>query len=88
MNANRLFTSYTEGWQTDRGMIYIVFGPPNIVYRSDDTESWIYGEENNFFSITFTFNKVKNIFCDNDYILQRAPVYKDNWFRAVDIWRQ
>lgn len=88
MNANRLFTSYTEGWQTDRGMIYIVFGPPNIVYRSDDTESWIYGEENNFFSITFTFNKVKNIFCNNDFILQRAPVYKDNWFRAVDIWRQ
>lgn len=88
MNANRLFTSYTEGWQTDRGMIYIVFGPPNIVYRSDDAESWIYGEEKNFFSITFTFNKVKNIFCDNDYILQRAPVYKDNWFRAVDIWRQ
>lgn len=88
MNANRLFTSYTEGWQTDRGMIYIVFGPPNIAYRSDENESWIYGEENNFFSITFTFEKIKNKFSSNDYSLQRAPVYKDNWFRAVDIWRQ
>lgn len=88
MNANRLFSSYTEGWQTDRGMIYIVFGAPNIVYRSDESESWIYGEENNFFSITFTFTKMKNKFSDNDYSLQRAPVYKDNWFRAVDIWRQ
>ncbi|HBG69887.1 MAG: hypothetical protein A2W93_14840 [Bacteroidetes bacterium GWF2_43_63] len=88
MNSNRLFTSHTEGWQTDRGMIYIVFGAPNIVYRTDDSESWIYGEENNFFSITFTFEKLKNKFSDNDYSLQRAPVYKDNWFRAVDIWRQ
>jgi len=88
LNANRLFSSYTEGWQTDRGMIYIVFGPPNIVYRSDASESWIYGEENNFFSITFTFTKMKNKFSDNDYSLQRAPIYKDNWFRAVDIWRQ
>ena len=88
MNANRLFSSYTEGWQTDRGMIYIVFGPPNIVYRSDESESWIYGEENNFFSITFTFTKMKNKFSENDYSLQRAPVYKDNWFRAVDVWRQ
>jgi GWxTD domain-containing protein len=86
--ANRMFSSYTEGWKTDRGMIYIVFGPPNIVYRGSNQESWIYGEENNFFSITFTFEKLKNKFTNNDYFLQRTPVYKDNWYRAVDIWRQ
>jgi len=27
-DANRLFTSYTEGWRTDRGMIYVIFGAP------------------------------------------------------------
>src|SRR5690606_37096907 len=27
-NANRFFPSYLEGWKTDRGMIYLVFGPP------------------------------------------------------------
>jgi GWxTD domain-containing protein len=86
--ANKLFSSYTEGWKSDRGMIYIVFGPPNIVYRGSEQESWIYGEENNFFSITFTFEKLKNKFSNNDYFLQRTPVYKDNWYRAVDIWRQ
>jgi len=87
-NANRLFSSYIQGWQTDRGMIFIIFGVPNFVYRSDESEIWIYGEENNFFSTTFTFKKVKNKFSDNDYILQRNPTYKDNWFRAVDFWRQ
>ena len=53
--ANRLFTSFKEGWKTDRGMIYIVFGTPNIVYKTDNTESWIYGEENHLLSMTFNF---------------------------------
>jgi len=86
--ANTLFTSHTEGWKTDRGMIYIVFGPPTIVYRNSIVESWIYGEENNYFSITFNFKKMQNKFSNNDFVLERTPVYKDNWFRAVDIWRQ
>ena len=29
--ANFYFTSYKEGWLTDRGMIYIVYGPPDKV---------------------------------------------------------
>ena len=33
--ANELFSSHMEGWQTDRGMIYIVYGTPNVVYRSN-----------------------------------------------------
>jgi len=86
--ANTLFASHTEGWKTDRGMVYIVFGPPTIVYRNAIFESWIYGEENNYFSITFNFKKMQNKFSDNDFVLDRTPVYKDNWFRAVDIWRQ
>lgn len=86
--ANRLFSCHTEGWKTDRGMIYIVFGPPSIVYRSSTNESWIYGEENNFFSVTFVFDKMLNRYSNNDYFLQRNPVFKDNWYRAVDIWRQ
>ena len=88
INANYLFTAHTEGWKSDRGMIYIIYGVPNIVYRDAVTETWIYGEEKNFFSITFTFRKVENKFSNNDFFLIRTPVYKDNWYRAVDIWRQ
>jgi GWxTD domain-containing protein len=32
--ANRLFTNYKEGWKTDRGMFYILFGPPSGVIRT------------------------------------------------------
>jgi GWxTD domain-containing protein len=86
--ANLYFTSYLEGWKTDRGIIYIIYGMPNIVYRSEKIESWIYGEDRNMLSITFSFSKVENPFTDNDYSLSRSPAYKDGWYIAVDNWRR
>ncbi len=87
-DANRYFSSYLEGWKTDRGLIYIVYGPPDIIYRTDFSESWTYGEKGNSLSINFIFMKVKNPFCDNDYILKREPKFKEGWFHAVDTWRR
>lgn len=86
--ANVFFTSYKEGWMTDRGMVYIVMGAPNIVYRSSFNEIWIYGEDGNYFSVRFEFRKVLNPLSDNDYTLMRNPTYKEKWYRAVDIWRK
>ena len=31
--ANKHFKHYTEGWRTDMGMVYIIFGTPNNVDR-------------------------------------------------------
>jgi GWxTD domain-containing protein len=31
--ANKEFSHYIEGWRTDMGMVYIMFGPPNDVSR-------------------------------------------------------
>jgi GWxTD domain-containing protein len=86
--ANRLFTSFKEGWKTDRGMIYIIFGQPKTVYRRDDIETWVYGEQGNRVSLTFDFIKAINPFTENDYILQRQTDYKTPWFIAVDYWRR
>jgi len=86
-SANNYFTSYLEGWKTDRGIIYIIYGSPNVVYKNRDYENWIYGEENNMMSISFTFHKVKNPATTNDYSLSRSPMFKSSWFRAVDSWR-
>lgn len=88
MDANNYFSSYIEGWKSDRGLIYIIYGPPNVVYKSSDSESWVYGEENNFNSLTFSFLKVINPFTDNDYRLDRSPVFKTSWYNAVEMWRQ
>ena len=31
--SNYYFTSYKEGWRSERGMIYIIYGPPDKVYK-------------------------------------------------------
>jgi len=85
--SNIYFSSHVEGWKSDRGIIYIIYGKPNKVYRTDDIETWIYGEENNPLSITFYFLKVINPFTDNDYRLNREEIYKPSWYRSVNAWR-
>lgn len=86
-DANENFTSYLEGWKTDRGMISIIYGTPKSVRVQRDEEIWFYGEETNSFSLQFTFVKVENPFTANDYKLIRATSYKSSWYRAVDVWR-
>lgn len=87
-NANRFFTSYLEGWKTDRGMIYIVFGAPDAVYRSNHGEYWRYNTKHPLPGINFLFKKLNNPFTGNDYVLERQLSYEPEWFMMVDSWRQ
>jgi GWxTD domain-containing protein len=87
-DANLFFSSYIEGWKTDRGMVYIVFGPPNHVYRGINTENWVYGEAGNSLSVRFNFIRVNNPFSFNDYSLYRNPYFKESWFNSVENWRR
>ncbi len=86
--ANKYYTSYTQGWKTDRGMIFIVLGMPTNIYKSSKTEIWAYGPENSPNSTRFVFNKTANPFSDNDYILERSQFFKEPYYTAVDYWRQ
>ena len=86
--SNNFFTSYLPGWKTDRGMIFTIFGKPNIIYKDQNTETWIYGEENTPMSISFYFIKVLNPFSDNDFRLTRSPLFKNPWYGMVDNWRK
>jgi len=86
-NANRHFTGEAEGWRTDRGLVHIIFGTPTSIYKTDLAETWIYGEENNLMSLTFTFNKRAGSFSENDLVLQRDPMLKGAWYRNVESWR-
>lgn len=85
--ANRFFSSFVEGWKTDRGLIHIVYGKPNIIYQSPTAETWIYGEDKNMMSLTFVFVKVINPFTDNDYRLSRDENFKASWYRSIESWR-
>ncbi len=85
-NANKLFTNNQPGWTTDRGMIYIVYGPPKIVYRYENSEIWIYGEENNLLSEEFEFNKINSDVSDHIYELKRNINFKISFNRMVNAW--
>ncbi|MDT8394470.1 MAG: GWxTD domain-containing protein [Bacteroidales bacterium] len=88
VDANNFFSSYLEGWKTDRGLIYIVYGPPGVVYRGEGIEEWIYGEKGNANSMRFRFAKVLNPFTENDYSLIKSPSYKEKWYNIVNSWRR
>lgn len=85
--ANIFFTSYKEGWKTDRGVLYVIYGPPTKIYRTIDEETWVYGEENSSLNFTFVFDRMINPYSGNDYTLRRASQYRYGWGMAIDAWR-
>jgi len=85
--ANYFFSSYKEGWKTDRGMMFIIYGPPNALTKSAETEIWTYYRKRGKEPLRFTFSKVKNPYSDNDYQLERNFV-NSMWLQAVADWRK
>jgi GWxTD domain-containing protein len=83
--ANQYFTSYKEGWKTDRGMIYIIFGLPDQVYRFTDREVWSY--KNTMFKITFDFVRSSTLFDPDNFVLVREKKFQETWYEVVDLWR-
>jgi len=97
--SNYYFTSYKEGWRSERGMIYIIYGPPDKVYKSSEGESWGYrkpmiksswGEKyvTNDEYLFFNFKKKENPFSDNDYYLSRSETLVTFWDKAILSWRK
>ena len=97
--ANYYFTSYREGWRTDRGMIFLLYGPPDKVYKSPVEESWGYRKSEIKSSwgtryqikedyLFFNFKKKDNKFSDNDYFLSRSETIGTRWDKAVLSWRK
>jgi GWxTD domain-containing protein len=88
VEANKLFSSFLPGWQTDRGMIYIVFGPPDKVNLTSTGESWQYNEQLNIPKLHFEFQKYENPFAETHMLLKRNPVYRNSWNIALERWRR
>ncbi|MDB4195704.1 GWxTD domain-containing protein [Flavobacteriales bacterium] len=87
--ANRYFTTYKEGWKTDRGMLSIVMGLPKTIYKTRNGETWIYGTPHNMMmSLTFNFTKENEETFENDYQLTRYRTYREYWYRACESWRR
>ncbi len=81
--ANISFTTYKEGWKTDRGMALIVFGKPDKIRLSPKAEIWIYNATTERKSIRLEF-----LHKDNQYILNRWEDFRLPWNVEVYEWRK
>jgi len=87
--ANKQFTNFKEGWKTDMGMIYILFGPPWYVDRYLNTMEWSYSYDRNDPQYNFTFRRpnLKNeYFPFDNYLLQRNQGYFNVQYRQIQLW--
>lgn len=87
MEANRLFSAHKAGWLTDRGLLYLVMGPPESVYREAGQEQWVYRSDPERAG-TYTFRAKPSTFAPEHYELVRRPEYERLWYAAVEQWRK
>ena len=83
--ANLYFTGYKEGWKTDRGMIFTIFGLPDGVYKTQTSEIWEYRTQGD--KVSFTFVKTPTLFDPDNYVLIRKNKLEPIWLEAVDLNR-
>ena len=86
--ANIYFPDYRDGVLTDRGMIYIVLGPPKILGFTSDSEIWIYKDSHSGKKVRFTFSRSSDEMTKQKYVLQRNTEFKPYWDAAVNSWRK
>lgn len=88
--ANRAFSGFKEGWKTDRGMIYIVMGPPLYQEDSIDELRWFYSYDERNAGRYFVFDRVQGYPDELEmphYVLRRSMEQEQEWRLAVRRWR-
>ena len=82
--ANIYFSSYKQGWKTDRGMVYLIFGLPDEVSVNDGTETWFYKNTRT----RFTFVRRGSVYDPHHSVLLRDKRFTEIWFSTIDLWRK
>ncbi len=87
--ANLQFSNFKEGWKTDRGMIYILFGPPLYKDAGFGEMTWFYEFDsgNSTPSIYFEDTRYGNIkFPFENFILERSSSLFNLQYRQIQSW--
>ena len=86
--ANQFFTDFKEGWKTDRGMVYLIYGLPNNINKGSNSETWEYTRKQQANPVTFVFDRVPSPYSEDYYVLRRGEAQPTYWRQAVDSWRK
>lgn len=87
--ANKQFSNFKEGWKTDPGMMYVLFGPPWYVDRSLDLMVWSYSYNRNDPEYSYRFRRSyqpSEYYPFNNYVLQRSQHYFSAHYQQVQLW--
>ena len=72
--ANRLFAAHKAGFLTDRGLLYVVLGPPQRVQRlATGDEQWYYAQVGPGGPLTFGFRPRPSTFAPDNYGISAPP---------------
>ncbi len=85
--ANLYYTTDREGWKTDRGMIYLLMGPPTMVKKTETKEEWNYQSRDSRNNYRFTFTLESDPIKVYDFVLRRTEDHRIIWNTAVKTWR-
>ena len=88
LEANVHFSGLREGWCTDRGMVYVIFGHPDRSRMDRFGETWIYGEEGDINALIFRFTRRNAADDYNVFDLERYPGFRSPWEAMVSSWRR
>lgn len=88
--ANKQFSNFKEGWKTDPGMMYVLFGPPWYVDHRLDLMQWSYSYNRNDPERSFTFFQPKlesEYFPFQHFLLRRHQYYFNIQYQQRQLWK-
>ncbi len=85
--SNLYFSSNKEGWKTDQGMIFILFGPPNRIQMRGSGESWYYYAKRKSKTVEYRFQREQDAFSDQNMIWQRTTDSQMYLNEAIRSWK-
>lgn len=85
--SNLYFTTNKEGWKTDQGMIFILFGPPSRIQMTGSGERWYYFARRRSNPIEFRFNRQPDALSNQNLVWEKTTESQVFWNEAVRSWR-
>jgi len=85
--SNLYFTSNKEGWKTDQGMIFILFGPPSRIRMTATGETWYYFTRRRGNPVEFRFDRTPDGFANQILEWVKTTDSQMYWNEAVRSWR-
>jgi GWxTD domain-containing protein len=86
--SNLYFTSNKEGWKTDQGMVFILFGPPARIQMNSGGESWFYYAKRRSKVVEFRFQREQDAFSDQNMMWQKTTDSQMYLNEAIRSWRK